>query len=102
MGNAHHAHPGITLGVAVGRELFQVCSVVLGGNGRVVGPQSRLLGQLAGSGLRQILIGPYETAGKRPTSLERRLAPAYRERAQGVTAHGQHDQVHSDGEGRKG
>ncbi len=102
MGDADDPHPGVALGVAVGGELFQVGSVVLGGDGGVVHTQSRLLGQFPGRRLRQVLVGPYETAGERPAPLERRFPPAHRQRAQGVAAYGQHDQVHGDGEGREG
>ena len=77
-------------------------AVVLRRDGRVMGAQPGLLGQLPRRGLRQVLVGPYEAAGQRPAPLERRLAPAYRQRAQGMATHGQHDQVHGDGEGRKG
>lgn len=75
--------------------------VVRRGRG-VVGTKSRLLGQFARRGLGEVLVGPYEAARERPPSLERRLTPAHRQRAQGMAAHGQHDQVHGDGEGRKG
>lgn len=102
MRDADHPHPGIPLGVAVRRELLEVGAVVLDGNSRIMGAQPGLLGQLAGCRLRQVLVGPYEASRERPASLERRFAPAYRQRAQGMATHGQHDQVHGDGEGRKG
>lgn len=101
MGDADHPHPRVALGVAVRRELLQVCTVVLGWSGRVVGAQPGLLDQLARRRLRQILVGPYEAARERPSTLERLLTPAYRQRAQGVAAHCQHNQVHGHGEGRK-
>ncbi len=62
MGDADDAHSRVALGVAVGRELLQVRSVVLGGRAGVMGAQSRLLGEFACRGLRQVLVGPYETA----------------------------------------
>ncbi len=102
MGDADHAHPGVALGVAVGPELFQMGAVVLSGRVRVVGAQAGLLGQFTRRCLRQILVGPYEAAGECPAPLKGRLTPAYRQRAQGVATHGQHDQVHGDGEGREG
>lgn len=102
MRDTDHTHPGVTLGVAVGRELLEVCAVVLCGHGGVVGAQARLLGQLACRGLGQVLVGAYEAAGQCPSPLERLLAPPYRQRAQGMAAHGQYDQVHGHGEGRKG
>lgn len=76
-------------------------AVVLRRDSRVVGPQPGLLGQLARGCLRQVLVGPYEPTRQCPAPLERRLAPAHRQRAQGMAAHGQHDQVHGDGKGRK-
>ncbi|AOR31686.1 hypothetical protein BFF78_12045 [Streptomyces fodineus] len=102
VGDTHHTHARVPLGVTVGGELFEVGSVVLGRGRGVVCAQPRLLGKLARRRLGEILVGPYETAGQRPAPLERRLAPADRQRAQGMAAHGQHDQVHGDGEGRKG
>jgi hypothetical protein len=102
VGDADDAHARVALGIAVGRQLFQVRAVVLGGDGRVVHGQSGLLGQFARRGLGQVLVVPYEAAGERPPPLEGGFAPAHRQRAQGMPAHGQHDQVHGHGEGRKG
>ncbi|GAA3215839.1 hypothetical protein GCM10020256_17680 [Streptomyces thermocoprophilus] len=102
VGDADDAHARVALGVAVGGELFEVGAVVLNGDGRVVCAQPGLLGQFACGGLRQVLVGPDEPAGQRPAPLERRFSPADRQRTQGMAAHGQHDQVHGDGEGRKG
>ncbi len=75
--------------------------MVLGGDGRIMNSQPRLLGQLPRRRLRQILVVPYEASGECPPPLERGLAPAYRQRAQSVTSHGEHDQVHGDGERRE-
>ncbi len=104
MGDADHSHPGVPPRVAVGGELLEVGAVVLRGlrgNGRVMGPQPGFLEQFACRGLGQVLVLAHEAAGKGPAPLERGLATADRQRAQRVTAHGQHHQVDGDGEGRE-
>lgn len=69
---------------------------------RVVGAQPGFLGQLACRRGPEVLIDLDEAPGQRPSALERRLATANHQRAQRMTAHGEHNEVDGDSEGREG
>lgn len=101
MRDAHHPHPRIAVRVTVGGELFEVRAVGGGRSLGGVGAQARLLRELPGRSRGQILVLPDEAAGQRPLPLERGLAPAHHEGAQGVLAHGEDDQIDSDSERRE-
>lgn len=96
MGHADDPHPGVARRVAVGRELFEMGDVRRCGRGRVVCAQPGLLGQFTRRRRAKILVTLDETAGQRPAPLEGSLTAPHDQRAQGVAAHGEHDQVDGD------
>lgn len=96
MRHADHPHPGVPCRVAVGRELFEVSAVGGRGRRRVLRAEAGLLGQFTGRRRAQVLVALDEAAGQRPAPLERCLTTPYDQRAQGVTPHGEHDQVDGD------
>jgi len=111
VGDRDDPHPGIAAGTAVAAELLKV---------RGAQPRSRLLGELAGRGLREVLVGrrtvravravrvvrngwrAHESAGQRPAPLVRRLAAAHEQRLEHAVADGQRDHVHGHRDGRVG
>lgn len=102
VGDADHAHPGITRRVPVGGQLLQMRAVAGGRPRRIVRAQTGLLDEFARRRGPQVLVHPDEAAGQRPAALERRLSAADDQRAERVTAHREHDQVDGDSEGREG